>query len=190
MLKPADNPPMLSPPAESVLSLEGRWWVAHTRARNEKALAWDLVRESIGYFLPMKDRVRHSGGRKRRVMLPLFTSYFFLCGTPEDRYRAMTTNRISHTITVADQERFVRELAFLEQALQGQAKLDFYPQVALGQTCRVTAGPFKGIEGVVVRRSPRARVVLQVGLIGQGAAMEIDADLLEPTDPMFPEGAG
>jgi transcriptional antiterminator RfaH len=178
---------MLPPQAERVAALQGRWWVAHTRARNEKALAWDLVRESVGYFLPMKERIRHSGGRKRRVLMPLFTSYLFICGTPADRYRAMTTNRISHTLPVDDQDRFVRELSFLEQALQGQAKLDFYPQVAVGQTCRVTAGPFKGIEGVVVQRRRTARVVLQVGLIGRGAAMEVDADLLEPTDPL-PEG--
>jgi len=38
-----------------------------------------------------------------------------------------------------------------------------------------------GIEGVVIRRcDAKARMVLEVTILGQGAVIEIDADLLEP----------
>lgn len=180
MLKLSDNPPVLSPTAQTVSELEGRWWVAHTKARNEKALAQDLLRRSIGYFLPMQEKVRFWGGCKRRVMMPLFSSYLFLCGDEQDRYAAMTTNRICRTLDVVDQASLIHELATIEMALAGNAELDPYPMLAVGQRCRITGGPFEGIEGVVVERARRARLVLQVGLLGQGAGMEIEADLLEP----------
>ncbi|HUU23354.1 MAG TPA: transcription termination/antitermination NusG family protein [Phycisphaerae bacterium] len=179
MLKLSENPPVLSPEHESVSAIGGRWWVAHTKARFEKSFAWDLLREGIAYFLPMVERVRVSGGRKRRMLMPLFPSYVFLCGDEEDRYTAMTTHRLCQTLEVPDQPGLVADLASLEKALAGKAELDPYPHTAVGQRCRVSAGPFRGLEGVVIHRNRVAKVVLEVRMLGQGAVMEIEADLLE-----------
>jgi len=182
VLKLAQNPPVLTPKVGSLTDLQGRWWVAHTKARNEKALAWDLLRRDIGYFLPMRERVRFSGGRKRRVILPLFSSYLFFCGTENDRYAVMTTNRVCRTLEAVDQGRLIDELAAIEKALTGKAGLDPYPLPAIGQRCRIVAGPFEGIQGVVVQLSRHARLVLGVDLLRQAVEMEIEADLLEPID--------
>ncbi len=182
MLKVSDNPPILTPDVDSLADLAGQWWVAHTKARNEKALAWDLLRRDIGYFLPMRERVFFSGGRRRRGLMPLFKSYIFFCGDAEDRQAALRTNRVCQTLDVADQARLVVELTAIEKALLGKADLEPYTGVAVGQRCRIVAGPFRNIEGLVVDRGARARLVLHVGLLGQGAAMSIEADLLEAID--------
>jgi len=182
VLKAADNPPILTPDAETLTDLEGHWWVAHTKARNEKALAWDLLRRHIAHFLPMQEHVIFSGGRKRRSMMPLFASYLFFCGDETDRYTAMTTNRVCQTLDAFDQAGLIHDLAAIESALACKAGLEPYLHPAIGRRCRVAAGPFEGIEGVVVERSRHARLVLEVGLLGQGAAMEIEADLLDPID--------
>ena len=181
MLKLSDNPLMLPESIESVAELQGTWRVAHTKARFEKAFAWDMQRRGIGYYLPMIERVRVSGGRKRRVMAPLFVSYVFFCGSDEDRYTAMATNRLCQTIEVSDQDNLLDELCFIEQALAGRAELDPYPFAVAGQRCRVTAGPMVGLVGTVVRRDKLARLVLEVSMLGQGASLEIECDLLEPT---------
>ena len=182
MLKASENPPILPPWVTSLEELGDRWWVGHTRARFEKVFAWALLNRSTGYFLPMVERVRVSGGRKRRVMMPLFTSYVFFCGDEEDRYAALATNRLCQVIDVPDQEALVREMLALERALQHKVQLDPYPFAAIGQCCRITGGPFVGMEGTVVERTKPARLVLQVGILGQGASMEVDLDLLEPVD--------
>jgi len=182
MLKLSDNPPVLSPGTESLAELTGQWWVAHTKSRFEKAFAWDLARRDIGYFLPMIEQVRMSGGRKRRVLAPLFSSYVFFCGDEDARYTAMTTHRLCQAIEVLDQESLVAELLAIEKAVQGKVKLDPYPRLTQGARCRVTAGAMRGVEGVVIRRDKLARIVLQVSILGQGAVMEIEADLLELID--------
>ena len=178
----SDNPPMLPPAAGSVSALRGQWWVAHTKARVEKALAWNLLEAGVGYFLPLVERVSVSGGRKRRVVQPLFASYLFLCGTEEDRYTTMTTDRVCQVIKVADQPKLVDELTAIEGALKNNARLELYPCPAVGQRCRIISEPLKGIEGVVIRHCGKTRLVLQVSLLAQGAAMEIDADRLEVID--------
>lgn len=182
MLKLSENPPVLAPWTQSIREFQGQWWVAHTKARNEKAAAWDLLNKRIGYFLPLVEQVRMSGGRKRHVLTPLFPSYLFFCGTEKDRYHALTTNRFTGLLPVADQDGLRDELEVIEKALHGEAGLDPYPFAAKGRRCRISSGPFRGLEGVVVERRQIARLVLQVGILGQGAAMEIDAGLLESVD--------
>jgi len=179
VLKIDENPPVVPPGTETVADFAGEWWVAHTKSRFEKAFAWDLWQRGISYFLPLIERVRMSGRRKRHVLAPLFPSYVFFCGDDENRYVAMTTNRLCQTLKVLDQETLIRELVAIEKALAGKAELDPYPFAAVGRRCRITAGPFQGLEGVVVQRNCIARLVLQVSMLGQGAALEIDADLLE-----------
>lgn len=181
MLKFAENPPTLSPRSSTLTELSGRWWVAHTKARFEKALAWDLLRRGIGYFLPLMETARISGGRKRRLLLPLFPSYVFICGTAEDRSTAMRTDRICQTLEVVDQEGLITELAAIEKVLR-EASLDPYPHPPLGQHCRITDGAFKGVEGIVVRNHGATRIVLKVSVIALGASLEIDSDLIQAVD--------
>ncbi len=182
MLKLSENPPMVHPADAAVAALSGRWRVAHTKARFEKAFAWDLLRRDVRYFLPLLTRVRISAGKKRRVLMPVFPSYVFFCGDDDARIAALATNRLCQIIEVADQRQLVAELAAIQKALAGQAELDPYPFAAQGHRCRVKAGPFQGLEGVVASRANVTRLVLQVSILGQGAAMEIDADLLEGAD--------
>lgn len=183
MLTLSENPSILTPDVKSLTELRGTWWLAYTRPRFEKAFAWDLYSHGIGYFLPMYEKIIFSGGRNRHLMAPLFTSYVFFCGTEQDRYAAMRTNRLCHTINVADQQRFVQELADIEAALTSKSIIDAYPGLPVGSRCRVVSGPMKNIEGVIIeRKSPRARMVIEVTILTQGALIEIDADLLEPLE--------
>ena len=127
-------------------------------------------------------RVRVSGGRKRKVMAPLFPGYVFFCGDHDARYKAMATNRLCQTIEVREQETLLGELTFIERALVNKAVLDPYPYAAVGKRCRIKAGPFRDLEGVVIQRSKATKLVLQVSILGQGAAMEIEPELLEPAE--------
>lgn len=182
MLRLSENPPALGPGISRISDAPGVWWVAHTKARFEKAFAADLASRHIAYFLPMLERVRISGGRRRIGLLPLFPSYVFFAGDGDVRYRAASTGRLCQVIRVADQARLVDELTVLQRALAGNAVIDPYPHAAVGHRCRVTAGPFRGVEGKVVRWEGRTRIVLEVGILGRGAAMEVHPDLLEPAD--------
>ena len=183
MLKLSENPAILTPDVESLTELSGTWWVAHTKARFEKVFAWDMTSHGIGYFLPLREKIIFSGGRKRRVMVPLFTSYVFFCGTEHDRYTAMTTNRLCQTIEIVDQDSFIEELASIEKAVLSKVIIDHYPHLPVGGRCRIISGLMMGTEGVVIeRKDGKARMVLEITILGQGALIEIDSDLLEPLD--------
>lgn len=95
----------------------------------------------------------------------------------------MRTNRLCHTVDVADQEQLINELAGIESALLNKAVIDGYPDLPVGCRCRIISGPMRNTEGVVVERDcAKARMVIEVTILTQGALVEIDADLLEPLE--------
>lgn len=184
MLKLEDNPPVLFPDEYLGAPVAGRWWVGHTKARFEKAFAWDLLKKEIPYFLPMIPRTRISGGRKRRTLHPLFTSYVFFRGEAGDRTTALSTGRLCQVIEVHDQKQMRDELAQINRILTGEQPIDFYPFAAMGQRCRISRGPLQGLEGTVIQRDGGTRFVVQVSILGQGAAVEVEPDFLEEIGTM------
>lgn len=182
MLKESENPPIIWPEVQSIRDFTGLWWVAHTKSRNEKALAHDLVAKNIRYFLPMTWKVQRRSHRTLRSLLPLFSGYLFFCGQETERVELLRTNRVANVIIVKDQEKLLKELIQFEQALRAGAPLTPYKFIKAGQRCRVIAGPLLGLEGIVIQIKNVARLVLQIDMLGQAASVEIDIDLIEPID--------
>ncbi|MHC4159719.1 MAG: transcription termination/antitermination protein NusG [Planctomycetota bacterium] len=179
LLKLSENPPVAWPEEKSICDFEGLWWVAHTKSRNEKALAHDLVGRSISYFLPMSWRVRRRRGRKIRSLLPLFGGYLFFCGDENQRVEVLRTNRVANLIAVMNQQKLLSELMQIEHALRTGAPLAPHRYVKVGQHCRVIAGPLTDLQGIVVRARNTTRLVLQIDMLGQATSVEVDADMIE-----------
>jgi len=182
VLKASENPPIIYPEGASVADMEGTWWVAHTRSRNEKALAWQMLRQDISYFLPMSVRAHKWRNRTIRSLMPLFTGYVFFCGDEDARLDVLKTNRVAGLIPVKDPDGLVHDLLPIEQVLRQGRPIQPHPYLECGQRCRVIAGPLMGIEGIVIREPRRTRLVLQVELLGQATSVEVDVDLIEPLD--------
>jgi len=182
LLKVSENPPIMWPQSDSISDYEGHWWVVHTKSRNEKALAHDLIRRKISYFLPMSWKIQRKSRRTTRSLLPLFGGYLFFCGREEDRTELMRTDRVANLIEVKDQEQLVKELVQIEQALRAGAPLTAHKYIKTGQKCRVVAGPLLGLEGVVTTTRGAMRLLLQVDMLGQAASVEIDIDMIEVLD--------
>ena len=168
--------PLFSAPIDTI---EGRWWVLHTKPRNEKAVAADLLDKGVSLFLPLVESRRTYRGRARFARIPLFPGYVFLCGGPEDRQAALRTNRIANVLEVADQQRLRADLRQIQRVVEGPEPVDLYPRLRRGRRCRVIAGPLAGLEGVVLRRRGPWRVYIGVEFLGQSAELEIDSALLE-----------
>ena len=117
MLKITENPAVIPPDINSIAELNGTWRVAYTKSRFEKIFAKEMLNRNIGYFLPMREKIIFSGGRKRHVMMPLFSSYVFFCGTEQERYKALATGRLCHIIEVTNQDSLIEELLNIEKAI-------------------------------------------------------------------------
>lgn len=163
-------------------AFSGYWWVAHTKSRQEKALAAQLDSAGIGCFLPLVRSNRRHGRRFVDVSLPLFPSYLFFSGGDSERYAVLATHRAAGVIAVVDQARFKDELRQVDRVVQSQEAVDLYPGLKRGRRCRVVRGSLAGLEGVVLRYRNRVRIYIGVEALGQSAELEIDPSLLEPIE--------
>lgn len=178
------RPPEVAIPPD----LPGRWWVAHTKPRNEKALAQDLAALGVFCYLPLSQRLTHSAntGRASRSVVPVFTGYLFINGNDDERRLALTTNRIASTLAVMDQRELVGQLWQIQRVLAKQTEFEWGPALATGDWARVVGGPLMGLEGIVIRKLKRARLALNVQMLAQSVMVEVERDLLEKIDgPSF-----
>ena len=154
------------------------WYLIHTRSRQEKALACDLVAMRVSHYLPLVRRVRYHGRRKAFVDSVLFPGYLFLHGTLEQAYMTDRSQRVAALIRIHDQERLRCELDSIRLALSQRAPLYPCPYLENGARVEVRSGPFRGVQGYVERRK-RDRLILQVNSFGRAVSLEIDSTLLE-----------
>lgn len=159
--------------------VERHWMVLHTRARQEKAVARHLAAAGVKHDLPLVERITITRGRKHQAEIPLFTGYVFLKGEKQDAYDAISTKRVASFIEVRDEARLEEELRQIHEAIASGLPIEEFTQLAVGQRARVTKGPLLGTEGVVIEEARRTRLVLHVEILGQGASVEIERDLLE-----------
>ena len=164
-------------------AVDAQWMVLCTLSRQEKVVGEYLGGRGFEYYLPLVGKVTIGPkGRKSSSRSPLFPGYVFLRGTSAQRYAVVDTGRVFQVLAVPDQERFARELEQIKLALAHEAPLERYPFAVVGQRVRVAKGPMTGLEGVIAETGRRKRLVLSVDVLGRGAAMEIDVDLIEPID--------
>ncbi len=158
-----------------------KWFVFYTKARQEKALARQLVGMKVPFFLPLV--VKENLIRSRRVQsrIPLFNGYLFLFATETERVQALTTNRVSTILEVVNQQQLTDDLGQIQQLIKSDAPLTVERRLVAGQRVRIKAGPMQGLEGTVEKRRGQSVLYVAVTMLQQCATIEIDDFLLEPT---------
>jgi transcription antitermination factor NusG len=165
--------------------LPGYWYVAHTRSRHEKILSTELGRLGIFNYLPLTLSATRSPttGRVSRSLVPVFPGYVFFKGTEEQRYLALTTNRVANVLAVANQEQLVAELLQVQRLLDNADEFLVARRLRVGEWARIIAGPLRGLEGVITRHAGRLRLAMNVTILGQSVSVEVEHDLVEQIDP-------
>jgi len=156
------------------------WWAVYTKARQEKALARDLLKHEVPFYLPLVPKDNLIRGRRVRSIIPLFSGYVFVFGCQQERTRVLMTNRVSRILPVPDQEGLLSDLGQVWTLIEADAPLTIERRLKPGQRVRVKSGAMKGVEGKVVSRRASCRLLVAVHFLQQGVSVEIDDYMLEP----------
>lgn len=184
MLKLSDNPSPRWPLDHPLTEDLGNWWVARVKPRNEKALAWDLSRLGIGYYLPMctKRTIRRDNGKPRKSIICLFPGYISLTGYQERRTEIFRTGRVFQVIEVIDQDRFVAELENVRKALDYSKQVELQPRLAIGQRVMIVSGLLEGVQGIVTDLNRPQKIHLNVEMFNRAITVTVSPDELAPLE--------
>jgi transcription antitermination factor NusG len=169
----------LPDPAHAVAA---EWRVLHTKPRQEKRLACELVQKEIPFYLPLIAHERRFRGRIMKSQLPLFDGYLFLRSNRDAYHEAMATHRVVRGLTVPDQERLWGDLRRIFGLISSGLPVTPEPCLLPGQLVEIASGPLAGFRGRVVRSASRRRFVVEVDFIRRGASVLCDAMTLRPIE--------
>jgi len=158
------------------------WHVLHVRPRTEKKLAEYCGVHALEHYLPL--RIETKVYQRRRVIVekPVFPGYFFVTFEFEQRALLLNTHYLVNILTPTDENLLIHELAQIRMAPGVDPTLGAATAITCGRHVRITGGPFMGVEGVVSSRHGATKVRLNVDMIGQAVAVDVEQDLLEVID--------
>ncbi len=177
---------MFDQPLSSAASADApRWYAFYTQARHEKKVDRLLQERGIESYLPLVSRVRQWKDRKKVVPFVIFPSYVFARFPLSEASRVLSVPGVVNLVRNGGQPIEVPgyELENVRQFIAALAATDLEPELAsfpeVGDPVRIVSGPFRGIEGIVVERRGRQRVLVGLRAIGQAVQVDVDARALE-----------
>ncbi len=160
--------------------IDRNWWAVFTRTRQEKALARELERLAVPFFLPLLTKPNYIRNRVVESYVPLFPGYIFLFATEEERIRSLTTNRVTSLLIVPDQDQLRHDLVQLHRLIEAKAPLSLEERLQPGQRVRIRHGSLCGLEGTITeRRGGKRRLLVAVEFLKHGVSVEIDDFMVE-----------
>ena len=161
--------------AETGMETDKKWWAVYTTSRREKEFMRRLERLGISFYCPIiSKKGRSPAGRMRVSYLPMFTNYVFVYGDEEARYKAWTTNCISHCMEVPNGKELTHDLRQIRHLIEAGAPVTIEELYQPGSCVRVRSGLFAGQEGVIVERRGKRRLFIAVNFLQQGASVELE----------------
>lgn len=164
----------------SIQGLEQHWYALYTSARHEKRVAQQIERRRLSCFLPLYRSVRRWKDRRKELELALFPGYVFVQMSLSSKLRVLEVPGVVRLVSFNGQPAPLpaEEIEALRNRLSGSAKVEPHPYFRAGRKVRVRSGPFQGLEGVIMRRKDRCRLIFSIDLIQRSLAVELDeADL-------------
>jgi transcription antitermination factor NusG len=173
-------------PLESAPVLAGSpWYAVWTHSHCEQTVHEQLLDRGLHSFLPTVNIRSRSGGVKRLIPAPMFSSYLFL-RHQIDRNVHLDLTKIKGIVRILG-ERWDRlsiipdaEIEALKKVASARQLLPF-PYMRDGQRVRITTGPLAGVEGVLVEsRARQGLLVVSVNLLQRSVAVVIDGMEVTP----------
>jgi transcription antitermination factor NusG len=159
-----------------------QWYALYTCSRHEKQVAAQLEQRGLEFFLPLYASVRRWKDRRVELDLPLFPGYVFVHIPLRERVRVLQVPGAVHFVAFQGTPSALaaEDVERLRNGLRSGVRAEPHPYLTIGRRVRVVRGPLTGMQGILLRRKERFRLVLSIELIMRSVAVEVDACDVEP----------
>jgi transcription antitermination factor NusG len=170
-------------PVEIAIREGVRWTAVRIKPRSEKTFTKYCEGVHALSYLPLRRRVERYQRRTVTTWLPMFPGYVFVQYDPSCPAQLVNSHKILHILDVTPTAEvgLVEELRGLQkmETLAQTEDIEVMPEIVPGEAVRITGGPLHGVTGIVERRVGAVRVTVNVEILGQSVAVEMDLGELE-----------
>lgn len=147
------------------LQMNPLWFALYTRPRFEKKVTRLLEEEGFEAWLPMQTVIRQWSDRKKKVEIPLFSSYVFIRIPKNQLYHAVQIDGVARTVGFSGEPAAIREeqIEMIRKVLKGPEAFEVTEtSFVKGETVAIINGPLKGFTGKWVNWKGKKRVSLEI----------------------------
>jgi transcription antitermination factor NusG len=144
-----------------------KWYVIYTKPQSEIRISKALNSIGIESYCPTYKKLVQYSDRKKRVEKPLLPSYILVHISESDRHKVFEVHGVVRYVFWLGKPAEVRakEIEVLRKSLSGMIKSFSVQKLSKGANYKISDGPFKGYEGIVVAH---VRHQLKLELTGLG----------------------
>jgi transcriptional antiterminator NusG len=163
-----------------------QWFVVWTASHCERLVHEQLGAARFETFLPMIRAWSRQRGVRRTIAVPMFAGYVFVrSGMDKRSYIDIVKMRGVVRLLGEAWDRLAPvdddEIATIRRVVDTDIPVFPYPYLRDGQRVRITDGPLKGVEGVLVQSKPqKGLLVVSVGLLQRSIAVEVEGTDVVP----------
>ena len=151
------------------------WFAVYVKYRHEKIAALALRCKGYESFLPTYVKVHRVS---KKFELPLFPGYVFCRLEASNTLPVLTIPSVLSIIGTGRHPEPISELDMegIKRVVASGLTPCPWPYVSKGQELRVTSGPLRGIQGVVVDASNERWLVLSIHLLHRSVAVKVERE--------------
>jgi len=162
------------------------WTAVHTKPRCEKVLANYCERHGIACYLPLQRKIKRFQRRNVESSLPMFRGYVFAQLDEPSKSVLLQSHKVVCVLQMDDarESGLIDELQSLQrlETIESEAELIVQPELLPGAAVLIADGPLRGLRGIVQRRQQKTRVTVNVGILGQSVAVDLDVGEVETAE--------
>jgi transcription antitermination factor NusG len=156
------------------------WYALYTRSHCEQLVADQLEAKGFHLFLPKLHVWSQRAGRRHLISVPMFPGYLFLRHVI-DKASYIDVRKARGLVRILgegwDRLSIIpdAEIDAIQTVLNMSLPTMPHPYLREGQRVRITRGPLRGIEGVLVQSKPtKGLLILSIDLLRRSVAVEVD----------------
>ncbi len=145
------------------------WYVLYTNPRSEKKVANRLSDKGFEVYCPLREEIRLWSDRRKKVKVPVFTSYVFirLESYPQERTLVLETPGVARFLWWLGKPAIIRdqEIEDIHTFLEECRDADINMLYQKGDEVKIDKGPFKEYQGIIIDLDKR-KAVLNITSLG------------------------
>ena len=156
--------------------MEKKWFVVYTRPQQELKVASQLSAMGITNYCPTITLIKQYSDRKKKVTRPLLSSYVMVELEDNQRQKVFACNGIVRYLFFLGKPAVVpaSDIKIMQDHLIGVYNDFKLTTLSVGDSHKITEGPFSGVTGKVVETN-NTKVKLELACLGMQITLRKEA---------------
>ncbi|WP_157493937.1 UpxY family transcription antiterminator [Fulvivirga imtechensis] len=165
---------------KNCVDITRHWYVIYTYPKAEKKVYMELNRKGVEAFLPLYNKVVQRSDRKKKISVPLFSGYVFVCLHPKEVFQVFGVPGFVRFLST----RGVKDIVPEYEIQTIQKLLDSDPEISndgfsVGDHVTVKSGPLAGLTGRLVSKPGKKKLIVYLESLMQSVSVKVSPGCVE-----------